>query len=231
MSSEIYLDGRYAAANPDYHVKDSAWKAQQVCRLLERRRLTPARIAEIGCGAGEILRVLGEAMPGSTRLVGWDISPHAIALCRARSGRPEYVQGDLIEADVEPYDLVLCLDVLEHVEDYLGFLRRLRPKGRDFVFHVPLDLSVQTVLRARPLRLARETVGHLHYFTKETALATLETAGYVVDEWCYTAGALDLPDRSRLQTLARWPRRLGLAILPDLTVRVLGGCSVLVLAH
>jgi hypothetical protein len=74
-------------------------------------------------------------------------------------------------------------------------------------------------------------VGHLHYFTKDTALATLESTGYHIEAWRFTAGSLDLPDQSVLQRIARIPRRLGFVFAPELTVRALGGCSLLVLAR
>jgi SAM-dependent methyltransferase len=232
VMGDVYSDGRYAASNPGYHVEDSAWKAQQVLALLDRHALRPQTVAEIGCGAGEIVRQLCDAMPGASRFEGWEISPQAIALCRQREGgRLAFRTGDLLAAEVPAFDLVLCLDVFEHVEDYYGFLRRLHAKGRHFVFHVPLDLSVQSVLRGSPIHKARVATGHVHYFTKDTALASLESAGYRVLGWQYTAGSLDRPDRSFLQRIARGPRRLGLKLAPDLTVRILGGCSLLVLAR
>lgn len=232
MSGTRYTDGRYAASNPSYHVEDSAWKAAQVIALLESASVRPATIVEIGCGAGEVVQRVSEALPGASRVEGWDVSPLAIGLCQARAdGRLVFHQGDLLETDVLPFDVVLCLDVVEHVEDYLGFLRRLRAKGRRFVFHVPLDISAQSVLRETPIERARKDVGHLHYFTKTTALAALETAGYLVESWRYTAGSLDLPDRSWLQRLARMPRRFGFAVSPDFSVRLLGGYSLLVLAR
>lgn len=232
MSGDIYIDGRYAASNPDYHIGDSAWKARQVLALLQRHGMRPSSVAEIGCGAGEIARRICDALPEASRVEGWEISPQAIALCRTREGpRLTFRQGDLLTADVPAFDLLLCLDVFEHIDDYLGFLRRLRSRARQFVFHVPLDLSAQSILRGSPIRKARADVGHLHYFTKDTALATLASTGYSVEDWSYTHGSLDLPDRSLWQRLARVPRRIGLAVAPDLTVRTLGGCSLLVLAR
>ena len=75
----------------------------------------------------------------------------------------------------------------------------------------------------------REEVGHLHYFTKETALATLRDAGYEIVDWCYTPGAL-LNPRSLKAKLVSLPRKLLSALNQDLTSRVLGGYSLLVLA-
>jgi hypothetical protein len=75
----------------------------------------------------------------------------------------------------------------------------------------------------------RQQAGHLHYFTKETALATLRDTGYDVVDWFYTAGAIANP-RSVKARLASWPRRLLSGINQDWVVRVLGGYSLLVLA-
>jgi 2-polyprenyl-3-methyl-5-hydroxy-6-metoxy-1,4-benzoquinol methylase len=59
---------------------------------------------------------------------------------------------DFLEEKDTYFDVVMAIDVFEHVEDYLGFIRRLRVKGEYKVFHIPLDLSVQTVLRVSPIR-------------------------------------------------------------------------------
>jgi hypothetical protein len=85
------------------------------------------------------------------------------------------------------------------------------------------------VMRGRPILREREQAGHLHYFMKDTALAALWDAGYEVFDWSYTAGAIDHP-RSIKAKLASWPRRIFTRLSPDLTVRVLGGYSLLVLA-
>jgi hypothetical protein len=135
----------------------------------------------------------------------------------------------LITSDSPAFDLLLCLDVLEHVEDYFGFLRGLRGKATHNIFHIPLVLSAQWVWRADPIMRERQQAGHLHYFTKETALATLRDTGYDVVDWFYTAGAIANP-RSVKARLASWPRRLLSGINQDWVVRVLGGYSLLVLA-
>ena len=82
-----------------------------------------------------------------------------------------------------------------------------------------------------PITRGRAQLGHLHHFTKETALETLTVAGYEVADWTFTAGTLDLPDKSLLQRLARGPRRVLRAFDPDLAARWLGGFSLLVLAR
>jgi hypothetical protein len=230
-NQSIYQTGEYVEKNPTYHVEDSAWKAGQVLKLIKKHKLTPQAVCEVGCGAGEILKQLQLSLPVETRFFGYEISPQAFALCRERENeRLHFFCEDLIAGSSPPFDLLLCLDVFEHVEDYLGFLRGLRGKATHKIFHIPLDLSVQWVWRSGPIMREREQAGHLHYFTKETALATLGDAGYDVVDWCYTAGAIAHP-RSVKAKLASWPRRLLSTISPDLVARVLGGYSLLVLAE
>lgn len=184
----IYESGEYLKLNPSFHVEDSAWKAEKIHRLIEKNGLDPRRIADIGCGAGEVLFELHRLMPHDVLFHGYDISPQGIELARARqTERLQFFQTDMLEAEHEIYDLVLCIDVFEHVPDYLGFLRQLRSHARHQIFHIPLDLSVQTVFRDS-LTWHRKQFGHLHYFSPGTALATLRDCGYEIIDYSFTAG-------------------------------------------
>ncbi len=229
MEIQRYHDGSYLDHNPTYHVEDGPWKAAQILKMLRRHNLRPWSIGEVGCGAGEVLRQLQSQLPEGPAFHGYDISPQAIALCRQRENdRLRFTCADLLATETKPFDLLLCMDVIEHVEDYLGFLRRLRSKAAQHVFHIPLEMSVQGVLRRRPILIGRATAGHLHYFMKDTALQTLEDAGYTVVDWFYTPCCEQ--GKGFRSMLARWPRRLAGRMCPDLAARVLGGYSLLVLA-
>ncbi len=227
----MYQDGEYLEHNPDWHAADAPFKAQWIADLLARHAVTPASIAEVGCGSGAILAGLADVFPHA-QLSGYDISPQAHAIARTRqTDRLSVYLGDFVQAQVPCFDLVMAVDVFEHVEDYMGFLRALKGKGRWQIFHIPLDLSVQGVLRSAGIMRARTTLGHLHYFTQETALATLRDCGFEVVDWNYTFGAEHLPDRrltTRMTNLLRAPLRL---ISEKWAVRVLGGASLLVLTR
>jgi hypothetical protein len=226
----IYTDGTYLRNNPSWHEDDSGWKAGHIARLLARNGIEPASVCEVGCGAGEILRSLATRLP-ATRFVGYDISPEAYELCRHKATETlTYKLGDALE-DCAEFDVVMAIDVFEHVEDYFGFLRRLRARGRHKVFHIPLELSVQNVVRARPLIDARRSVGHLHHFSRETALAALEDTGYTVVDHFYTSGRTELGGLGWKSELLKWPRRAIYRVSPEAAVRVLGGYSLMVLAR
>jgi SAM-dependent methyltransferase len=170
-----YLDGRYRAANPTWHVEDSAWKTGHVCELLERNRVTPATVADIGCGAGEVLRLLHSRFP-SARCVGFEVSPDVLAEARAREEHGLSF-STFTQALGDEFDLMLVLDVIEHVENYFDLLRWVQRQSRLQVLLIPLDLSALSVLRPHALLGARSSLGHIHYFTRATALAMLDDCG------------------------------------------------------
>jgi cyclopropane fatty-acyl-phospholipid synthase-like methyltransferase len=230
--SSMYADGTYLARNPTWHSEDAQWKAGQVVRLLQDLRLTPRSVADVGCGTGGVLVHLAAVFDPSTRFVGFDVSDDARRA--ARHGSPANVSfQDMAELDHDPgaYDLVMAIDVLEHVEDYLGFARRIAKLGTDKLFHIPLELSAQTVVRRRPIAASRECFGHLHFFTRDTALASIEAAGMTVIADRFTFSSTEQPAERMRRRLARVPRRVGFRLHADLAVRVMGGASLLVLAR
>ena len=227
--AQEYLDGEYYGKNSSFHVEDSPWKAGQIIKMLHSTSLRPAFVAEVGCGAGEILVQLSRELVNA-RFDGYEPSPQAFALCRTRqSERTNYFNTDLTVQTGCYYDLVLCIDVFEHIEDYFTFLRGLRARGRAFIFHIPLDMNVQVVARAEPLARVRREVGHLHYFSKETALAALESCGYTIRSWFFTPNGADRPKTPKAKLL-QIPRKLSFRMAPELTARLLGGYSLMVYA-
>jgi SAM-dependent methyltransferase len=223
-----YLDGTQVAAAPDWYESDAAWKADQVRDMMRKHRMEPGSICDVGCGTGGVLDHLSRTLPPATKLVGYEMSPQAVALApEARKQHITFV-SEWAEVCEGGFDLMLVLDVFEHVDDYLGFLRMIRGKAGSFIFHIPLDVSVQTVLRASPFSRARESLGHLHYFSRETALATLDDTGYAIVDEALTQPGIDLwGGKSRL---ARLPRKAVFRLNPGLAARVMGGFSLLVLA-
>lgn len=231
MAQNIYLDGAYIEKNPLYHVEDSPWKASQILKMLGRNDLQIGSVCEVGCGAGEILRQLQLQMPEEVMFYGYEISPQAFDLCKQRENeRLLFYCEDLLAKDTQPFDLLLCIDVFEHVEDHMGFLRQLRHKGVHKVFHIPLDMTAQAILRGKPFVLWREELGHLHYFMKETALLTLQETGYEIVDFFYTPGGIEKAETVK-QRIAKLPRRALSIISQDFAVRTLGGYSLLVLAR
>jgi len=230
LMTQIYEDGTYLDNNPGWHEEDSPWKANHINNIIKKNSLNPKTICEVGCGAGEILNQLSKLYIESS-FIGYEISPQAFELCSKKSkANLTFRLADLLKDNVAHFDIVMAIDVFEHVEDYFGFLRKLKEKAEYKIFHIPLDLSVQTVLRSSPILKGRKSVGHIHYFTKETALETLRDTGYSIIDYFYTGGSLELPNRGWKANLLKIPRELAFSLNRDLAVRLLGGYSLMVLA-
>src|SRR5271166_1739271 len=230
--SSIYGDGSYLKNNPSWHVEESPFKVRQIQRMLKQQKLAPKTVCDVGCGAGMVLAELQTHLPADCVCWGYDISPDALAMSANRGNeRLRFRLRDIRKDECDTFfDLLLMLDVFEHVEDYMGLVRVVRSKARQKLFHIPLDLSVQAVLRKNGLLLRRDHHAHLHYFTKETALRTLTDVGYTIVDYFYTPRCIEMGDLL-IQKIAKIPRRLSFVVAPELTVRVLGGYGLMVLAE
>jgi SAM-dependent methyltransferase len=233
MSNNNYtsIDSNYLQSNPTWHVEDSAWKATQIIKLLQRNNLQPKTIGEIGCGAGEILNQLHSKLEDkSIQFCGYEISPDAINLCKQREKeRLTFYQEDLTALD-KSFDVLLIIDVFEHIEDYIRFINKAKTKAAYKIYHIPLDMSVLSILSNYPAK-ARRDVGHLHYFMKDTALATLIDTNQQIIDWFYTPTAFEVNNKNLdfKNKVIQFSRRLTYKIKPNLAVKLFGGFSLIVL--
>ncbi|MBK6381495.1 MAG: class I SAM-dependent methyltransferase [Chitinophagaceae bacterium] len=214
-----------------WHVEDSAWKATQILKLIERNQLRPESVVEIGCGAGEILNQLQQRMADKMiDFSGYEIAPDAFKLAQTRvKDRLQFFQEDLLQLD-KKFDLLLMIDVFEHVEDYIGFVRKCKAKATYKIYHIPLDISLWSVFTNYPAS-ARKQIGHLHYFMKDTALATLVDADQEIVDWFYTPGALEVNNKGLSFTgkIIQLLRRFFYKVKPGFAVKAFGGFSLIVL--
>jgi cyclopropane fatty-acyl-phospholipid synthase-like methyltransferase len=221
--TSIYQSGEYLRKNPSWHAEDAGWKFSHVMQLMQRNGLEPKSVVEVGTGAGEVLRLLAEKFPDA-RLTGFDISPDAIRLASSRSTeRLSFHHGNPFGRS--GYDLAIALDVFEHVEDYLGFLREMTRLAPYQIYNIPLDLSVRYVAQKSLIMQGRAEVGHLHYFFKDTALASLEDTGHEVLDYVFHSPSLVRRDAKG--AFRRWLFNRN----PDLCVRLMGGFSMAVLCR
>jgi hypothetical protein len=86
---------------------------------------------------------------------------------------------------------------------------------------------MQAALRKGALLRRLEVHSHIHHFNKELALAALRKTGYEVVDAFYPT----MFPYSKLAKLAKPLRQLAFRLNPDLTVRALGGYSLMVLAR
>jgi len=142
-----------------------------------------ARVLEIGCGAGETAAWL-KATGVAGFVLGLEIEPRVAE--EARRKLDEVIVGNAETADFgeRRFDLILCLDVLEHMVDPWGFLERVQKHldtGGTVIASIP-NLRNYRVLRSLVLkgRFDYQDGGildrtHLRFFTRSSACRLMET--------------------------------------------------------
>lgn len=109
--------------------------------LVEPRVADCRRVADLGCGPGEITCLLARRRPGIAFL-GIDHSRSAIERARENARRLElenleFRTGDVARWRAEEADAVLMLDSFHHLEDGRSFVDRLREEVPRFVLIEP----------------------------------------------------------------------------------------------
>ena len=211
-------------------MEDAPWKADLIFRMMQKHQIDPKTICEIGCGSGEILRHLQLKLPESVKFTGYEISPQAYELCMERSNeRLCFKLKNYCDDTDNSCDLILLIDIIEHLEDYFRFLRDIKRKSQNKILHVPIEVFAVSVLYPEFLIGQRKRVGHLHFFTKDLTLQILRDLEYEIIDYSYTAGYSLPRDYGLKDWLLKIPRRLIFPIAPDFTVRFFGGYSLLVM--
>lgn len=224
----IYSNGHYREHNPNWHQEDSDFKFNYIKKILQDNKVHFDSVAEVGCGAGGIIKKIAEYFPGAI-CSGFDTSKDVVSMWpKEITKNLEFYSEDITSSNVF-FDLLIVADVFEHVEDYIGFIKKLSEKTKYMVFHIPLDMSVQKILRPQSILENRYHAGHLHYFCKETALATLRDCGLDVIDYRFTKWGLEIKQKSLLKRIGKIPLFILDLFSTDLAARILGGNSLVVL--
>ncbi|MBO0793052.1 MAG: class I SAM-dependent methyltransferase [Ktedonobacteraceae bacterium] len=201
----FYTDGQYLKNNPGWHLDAALWKANAIRRMLQRNHIHPQTVCDVGCGVGEILRLLQQDLEPTSTLLGYDIAPYAIEKAKTQENeRLHFKLGDFLEEEKGHFDLLLMIGVLEHFENLFQVLRDIKEKSEYKMFLLPLDLTLTTVIRNRVINFRHEA-GHLHFFTKDVILAIFKDLGYEVIDYFYVLQPLDTTPWSEVK---RKPLRL-----------------------
>jgi len=146
-----------------------------------------------GCGTGEFNFYLRDRFEQS---YGVDINADDIASAKVLTEDPniQFDTGDITKLDFpdEFFDAVICVDVLEHVDEPEQAVRELRrvlkpggqlvvtvPNHRYPFFYDPINFILERLFR-RHLPIGIWGFGHTKLFTQESLVELLEDAGFSV---------------------------------------------------
>jgi 2-polyprenyl-3-methyl-5-hydroxy-6-metoxy-1,4-benzoquinol methylase len=169
---------------------------------------TGASVIDVGCGRGDFLRHVQRSCPDA-RLTGIDYSPNQDKTIR-------FLQGDAFDLDIgDRFDVVVSLNVIEHVSDCVAFANRLReltkPGGTMAIMTVnesSILYGLARIGRGLGVPLAFDRLysrHHLHHFTRASLLRLLESCGLKLSQHILhnsPVKAVDLPVQSRMADAA-----------------------------
>lgn len=153
-------------------IKEAAPTARHTRRLIQSllRTVQFESVLDVGCGDGLVLSQLRKDYPG-VRLAGTEFSSVAVEMTKSRNPGVEIFQLDLSLGFLDdPFDLVLCIDVLEHIPDDLTALKHLqRMTSKYLLLAVPLG----------PLFPQEKILlGHVHGYSRQEVDQKIGDAGF-----------------------------------------------------
>ncbi len=170
------------AEDPDYLAEQPGLRATfaQTVDLIGRYRPPPGRFLDIGCGPGLLVE---EAAARGWDAFGIELSGWAVAEAKGRGLDVRQVTLDDLDEPVGSIDAASLADVIEHVPDPAGMMRRLydllSPGGVVFCATPNVESVVARVLRRWWWSVLP---GHLYLFSAATLRRLMRDAGFEVLE-------------------------------------------------
>lgn len=229
---DFYTDGTYFQNNPTWDAEDAEWKFNKMKPMLNSYLSAKKglNICEVGCGGGKLLSLIAKEFP-QHNFTGWDLAPDAAKFWNYNSANLNFHAGDIFkQSQKDQYDLVLLIDVVEHVENPHQFLENVKTITKNCLFHMPLDLSAISVIFDYKLIYVRKKVGHIHYFTKSIFLELLRESKMNAVQVAFSDSWKDSPQKSLSTRLVNILRYMLNFISPDMNARVFGANTLFVLA-
>ena len=145
-------------------------RRETLIRTLQQKAPPDAQVLDVGCGLGEALA----AMPPAYKLAGMDYAASNVAVSTRRLGdRAEIRKGGIYEIpfDTNRFDVALCLEVLEHIEDDARGVReiaRILKPGGFLIAAVPYTFYWPQY---------KNLMGHFRHYTRESFSRLMDENG------------------------------------------------------
>ncbi|HEX9244409.1 MAG TPA: methyltransferase domain-containing protein [Anaeromyxobacter sp.] len=166
--------------NPEQYGKFRTERSAPFLDLLALVRPVPSpRVADLGCGTGELTQLAHERL-GARETLGIDSSPAMLARAAAHAGdRLHFRAGNASAFDAAGYDVVLSNAALHWVPNHDALLAHFAAtlaKGAQLAFQVPMNEAHPSHAIAREVAREPELAAALGGFVRESPV--LEPEAY-----------------------------------------------------
>jgi SAM-dependent methyltransferase len=143
------------------------------------RSTDPEHILEVGCGEGHVTALLLQHT--QARIIAADISEQILAEASSalRSERVQFRKQSIFDLDpkTDHAPLVVCCEVLEHLQNPVAGVRRLAEVARPYaLLSVPREPIFRTLnlLRGAHLERLGSSPGHLQHWSRRSFLRFID---------------------------------------------------------
>lgn len=133
-------------------------------------------ICEIGCGEGELLKIIHQHFP-KAKIYATDLAKSEIAKAKKiTKGLPivfSVQNAEKLSYKNQQFDLVVCCEVIEHLENPERGLKEIKRIAKNSIISVPVEplWRVLQLMRLKYIKDLGNTPGHLnHWSVKNFAL-------------------------------------------------------------
>ena len=212
-STNLYTDGKYEEKFKDWHLSDAESKVKDIAKYLQffvgDRSPQKITIGDIGCGFGGVSNGILKWAAHQYPQVSWDINCFEISAYAATKAKEIFPHLKVFNRNIAeqdgPLDILLFIDVLEHLENPSEFLRQAAI-GEYIIVRQPL-LENYSTFRNKNYKSQREEWGHIAYFSYYSFIDLMESNGWIpykidlVPPW-------ELNTREKFVKLASWKKIL-----------------------
>ncbi len=152
---------------------------------------TGDRVLDIGCGSGDLSFDLAKK---AKKVVGIDLNQEHLKKAKEKNKAEniDYILGDAVVYNFkDKFDIVVLSNVLEHIENRVVFLKKIKPLADKFLIRVPILnrdwISLYKKEMAVEYRLDK---GHFIEYTLQGLQKELEMANYKIDNYLIEFGEI-----------------------------------------
>ena len=148
-------------------------------------------VLDVGCGNGALSYDVAKK---AKKVVGIDLNEKNVSFAKQRYSKEniEYIRGDALkDLTNEKFDIIIMSNVLEHIENRVEFLGKLREKAAKFLIRVPMINRDWITLYKKEMGLDyRLDKGHFVEYTLDGFVKELEEAGLSIKEYSIQFGEI-----------------------------------------
>jgi 2-polyprenyl-3-methyl-5-hydroxy-6-metoxy-1,4-benzoquinol methylase len=184
--SRLYTDSNVYSSSSTYKGKEDYPKySRDIVEIIKSHYKKGFKLLEVGCFTGDLLNYLRKSdIIGE----GEDLDPKAAKTANERGLK--VFGGSVFDTffNNKKYDLIVGIAIIEHVEEPVRFLKRLRRmlrKGGKLILQYPNNSSLNAFV-SRASRHGWDMYaeeGHIFFYDKNTISRLLKKCGFELESW------------------------------------------------